>query len=558
MANDEGKERGGGILGLGVAFGSTRVASEGPSRTTPTGEPSLARGAPTGGAFRILVIGGFAPGADYATTGPSPRAPLEVTPATFDDVMATIEPSLAIDVEDPSDPRGKPLRAKLSFRRMKSFRPDAILQEVEELRALRSADVPHPATVAEREAPAADTADTAGLLDSILGSMARDAPSIEARQAEANHRKRGALLACILEHAEVRRLERTWRGLKLLVDRAVGNGVTVSIANATVDEVDSVLARATQNDERGPFDLLLVDHELGVDSRSLRLAEEWAKRAETIAAPLVTNAHPEVLGFDDLVQLSKTSRRVRSTEGPRAALFRALAAKDSTRWLLLAMNGVFLRPAYTSESARTGEVPFEDHSPLRGGAAWVVAILAAAAFSGSGWACAVGEARYRTVPALGVEIVQDRGSEVSTAAEVLVSPEVAGEAAAAGITLVSSVVNTDVAVLPFARMVYRGPVGGGGVQAPAELTLADQLFIGHMVHLITDVASMIPRDTDAAAARDTARIALLSMFAGEGSAATPAVETRLVDSSSVLEVTLRPRGFRGVTIGEVTLSAGLG
>jgi type VI secretion system protein ImpC len=537
------QEEAGGIKGFRVGFG----------------EASEAEAAPAG-SFRILVVGGFAARAELATT-PRPTGagdPIAIAAATFDEVMAQLDSPFEIEVPNPAS-QGKPLPIRLSFPRLRSFRPDVLVQEVEAFRALRRDDPPPPSPAQATPAPA-PTAGGKSLIDDILAGMA-SVPAASAvtsapiAQAHANGAREAALLGSILGHPEVRRLERAWRGLKLLVERAVRGGVTVAVVSAEIDEVEGALARAAAPSDAGTTDLFVVDYEVGPSARDLERAERWSLRAEAIPAPLVTNASPEVLGFDDLEQLARTHRRVRSVEDPRAVAFRALTEKDATRWLLLAMNGALLRPAHSPETTRLRDVAFEESAPLDGGAAWLVAIAVARAFQDRGWGCALTEPKYRTTSDLSVHLVDDRGGQVSIATRAFVSTEVAGEAAAGGVAVVTAVRDRDAAVLPFAPMVYRGPVGREGVRGAAELTLGDQLFVARMVPLITELAATIPRDTDAAAARDTARIALLSLFARPDVA--PAVDARVV-GGTVLEITLRPKGFEGLGLPEITLSAPLG
>jgi type VI secretion system protein ImpC len=530
-------ERGGGVAGFRVGFGE--AAAPGSADDEP------------GGTFRIVVVGGFAANADVATGArPRPSAPLVITPETFDEVMSELNPSLTIEVPDPSAPREKPLRLTLSFPKVRSFRPDVVVKEVDAFRALQREPDPAPAA----SPPTAASGGSGSLIDDILAGMTGSSPSPAKPPATASDERKGALLGSILGHQEVRRLERAWRGLKLLVDRAGRGGVVVAIVSAEVDEVETALARAAKASAGGAIDLFVVDYEVGATARDLERAERWAACAESVPAPLVTNGRPELLGFDDLAQLARTNRRIRGLEDARAVAFRALTEKDATRWLVLAMNGVFLRAAHTAETARLPGSSFVERAPLEGSAAWVVAAAAASAFVGCGWACALTQPKYRTLADLPVHLVGEQGAEMSIAAESFVPAEVASEAAAAGVTVLTAVRDRDAVVLPVAQMAYRGPVGPQGVRGAAELTLADQLFVARMVPLITELAATIPHDADAAAARDTAKIALLSLFASDA----PVVDARIVRETKVLEVTIRPRGFRGVDVPEVVLSAALG
>ncbi len=535
---DREDARTGGIVDYRVGFGDAPAVNEDASA----------------GTFRIVVVGGFTASADFATGASAPDKPIAITPATFDEVMAQLAPALAIDVPDPAAPRGKPLRLALSFPRLRSFRPDALVRDVGAFQALGRDAGPGPQAP---PSPGAATRAAGSVIDDILAGMAGAAPATSSPRGGAANEAKAALLRAILGHAEVRRLERAWRGLKLLVDRAARGGVTIEIVAADVERVEEALDRCAKHGEGPAVDLFVVDWEVGAHARDLERAERWARCAEGALAPLVTNVRAEVLGFDDLEQLGRTNRRVRSLEDPRAVAFRALTEKDSTRWLLFALNGVVLREAYTTESARLDGIPFSEEAPLIGGATWVVASTAAVAFAGCGWACALTEPAYRTTSGLSVQTIKDGGVDISTAGEASLTSDVAREAAAAGVTALTTVRDRDALVLPFAPMVFRGPVGKEGVRAAAELTLPDQLFVARMVPLVTELAATIPRDADDKAASDTARIVLLSLFAMEGAHA-PVVDATVHRESSTLEVTIRPRAFHGVSLPEITLGAPLG
>jgi hypothetical protein len=98
------------------------------------------------------------------------------------------------------------------------------------------------------------------------------------------------------------------------------------------------------------------------------------------------------------------------------------------------------------------------------------------------------------------------------------------------------------------------------VSGAASGTLGDQLFVARVAHAVVQLAAAIPRDTPPAAAREVARLALADLFAKAAPAAAraPEADVALVQDEALLEVTVRPRGFLGVGLAEVTLRARLG
>src|ERR1700690_3148708 len=95
------EDRSGGISSFGVSFGDTSAAGPGKNEDQP---------------FRIVVVAEVVPGADWSTGRVPPLDPIPIDAATFDQVMAALAPSLAIDVADPFGGKALPLRIDLVLR----------------------------------------------------------------------------------------------------------------------------------------------------------------------------------------------------------------------------------------------------------------------------------------------------------------------------------------------------------------------------------------------------------------------------------------------------------
>lgn len=487
--------------------------------------------------FHVLVVAALHPGADHSTSSAF-HEPIRFERATFDEVMATVGPALAIDVPDPgaAGPRGKPIRVDVAFKAMRSFRPDALMEDVAMLRELAATYVAPP------------PARGGSLVDDILSGMG------PASTGSTDHA--ATLLAAIVHHPEVRRLERAWRGLHFLASRADRDKVVVDAIHAHAEDVEATLERIAQRRDLQAFDLVVVDHALGSSARDLARIESWASLAERMGAPLVANASPELVGENDLAMLGRTQRRLRASDDPRAMAVRSLAAKDATRWIALAMNGAVARPRHTGPVKRTNGLVFDEQDELVVGAAHLVATLACESFAKTGWACALAGPAHGVVRGLPVRSLDDRGTEVATPLEALVTEPTAAEAAAAGMILFASAANQDIAVLTRASMLHRAPSTSGGTAAAASLGLADQLFVARVAQAVVQLAAAIPRETPPAAACDVARLALADLFGAEASN-RPAIDVSIAGAPPRLEVTVRPRGFFDVRLEEAILEAPL-
>jgi hypothetical protein len=485
--------------------------------------------------FHVLVVAALHPDADHSTSGAF-HDPIRFERATFDEAMATVGPELAIDVPDPGAPRGKPIRVDVAFKAMRSFRPDALIEDVAMLRELAAAYV----------APA--PARGGSLVDDILSGMG------PASARPTDHA--ATLLASIVHHPEVRRLEQAWRGLHFLASRTDRDKVVIDAVHAHAEDVEATLERIARRSDLEAYDLVVVDHAVGSSARDLARIESWASLAERMGTPLVANGSPELVGENDLATLGRSERRLRASDDPRAVTVRSLAAKDATRWIALAMNGAVARPRHTGPVKRTNGLVLDEQAELVVGAAHLVATLACESFGKTGWACALAGPAHGVLRGLPVRSLDDRGTEVATPLEALVAEPTAAEAAAAGMILFASAANQDIAVLTRASMLHRAPSTSGGTAAAASLGLADQLFVARVAQAVVQLAAAIPRETPPAAACEVARLALADLFGGQASN-RPALDVTIAGAPPSLEVTVKPRGFFDVRLDEATLAAPL-
>jgi type VI secretion system ImpC/EvpB family protein len=376
------------------------------------------------------------------------------------------------------------------------------------------------------------------------------------------------ILTDLVQHPEVRRIERAWRGLRLLVEQCdFRAGVEVDVVPVTgpehVEEALAALARAGATEsERAPVDVVVVDSHVDATAVDLDRLARWADIAEQMRAPLLTNGAPGVLGVDSLGAVAKLTRRRSTSDDPRSVAVRGFAARDASRWVVLALNGALARAPYTASTSRVRDFSFAEdaadaESHLFVGAALVIAALCAKSYTRTGWPTQIVGPRDGQLGNLPVHEVEDRGQRVAIPLETFVSAEAQGDLAREGFLVLSSAANHDAAIVGKAPVVYRGPTAGARDDAPAQATLADQLFIGRFANAVEQLAAAIPADTNASAASEVARATLMELFAGAPPAG-PEVDVKVDAAKHRLEVTVRPRRFAGIGIEEVTLGAPLG
>ncbi|MBX3184487.1 MAG: type VI secretion system contractile sheath large subunit [Polyangiaceae bacterium] len=376
-----------------------------------------------------------------------------------------------------------------------------------------------------------------------------------------------ALLGAILRHPEVQRLEATWRGLWLLLERAnLGAGVELDLlpAGDGTEGISQALTRLAAREgiheaERAPVDLIVVDREVSASQHDLKALEAWATLAELMRAPIVTAGSHELVGVDQLRELSFSERRHAGSTDPRAVAARAVASRDAARWVCLTLNRALVRSAYTEETARTKDIRFTQDPALPGAHVfirgyWVVAALVMESFVRTGLGTDI-TGQGGVLANLPVHEVEDRGERAAIPVEVFISSESQSELARTGVAALGCARNRDLVVLSHAPVFYREPSQTGGDARPAELSLADQLFVGRFSHAVEMVAAAIPSHTPARAAGEVAQIALLDFFRNPPPVG-PEVEATVENGNLI--VTVRPRRFAGIGLGEVTLAAPLG
>ena len=488
-----------------------------------------------------------------------------------------------------------PARAQLVRILPKPAWADALTSEVQEGRAAAPAPVAQKATPAQSGggtgldalfdkidvgAPRVETApvpmpapDTvpnrfSDIIGKLTKSVKDDRPApVVGKAKEKIERAFARILQDILHHPQVRRLEQSWRGLKLLVDRCDHRaGVEVDVLSTDVDGVEATLVRLAsrkgEESQRAPVDLLLVDHEVRPTAAELERLERWATIAEAMRAPMIVNGGPTLLGLDDLGALASAKKRLASFEEPRALAVRNIASRDAMRWVTIAINGVVARLPYTTQAARVKDLPFAEDAADRAsivfaGAGWVVAALAAASYVRIGWPTQMAGPRHGIFENLPVYEVKEQAGTYALPLEALANTDAQAEVARAGMTLLSCAPNHDAAILARAPVLYRGKSVAAG-DAPAEIALGDQLFAARVANAVEQLAAAIPDATPPAAISDVARVTMAELFSIASAPRAPEVSVRVDGAKKALEVTVRPHGFASVELEELTFSAPLG
>jgi type VI secretion system protein ImpC len=435
-------------------------------------------------------------------------------------------------------------------------------------------DTGSPAPAAEPAAAAATTASSrvAALIASVThGARTGVRPGEAVARVE---RALGAQIGAILQHPEVRRLERAWRGLRLLVERAGShNGLRVDVISARPDEAADALrrsARGARSAGEPPIGFAVVDVEVEGSAASLARFVAIAQAAEETAIPCVLNATADLLGVPDLAAVERLDHKAGLFEAAPRAPWRSAVARHAARWVALACNGALARAPYDKGSARVREavvheLPDDDGGYVWTAPAWLVGTLVAKSFRETGWPARItgaqaGVVENLPVRELGAGYEGAEGMAIPT--ETFLSTETQRALARMGVLAFGSAPNSDAAVIMAAPTAYVPPAKRSYDSASTEpeerldpVSLGDQLFVARLAQFLRALCARIPADSDPAEVQPVLEAAVWELF-DKSPPAGPELVVRV--ASGVAQVTVRPRRFLGVALEEMSLEVPLG
>jgi type VI secretion system protein ImpC len=299
------------------------------------------------------------------------RRAISITQATFDTVMSSLAVRMRFDVPDRIGGAGG-LTVELTLQGIDSFSPDAVARQVPlltRLLGLRSAllDRRHGRTSAEQLAE--HLAALSGGLPGPLGRLADGA--VGANTLDTLVATIDGLLSAqvnaIIHHAIFQRLERTWRGLRLLIDATDSSENTiVEILNISRDDLQldfedaaditkSGLFKKVYTSEYGqfggePYGQIVADYAFDASPRDLALLQKAAAVASMAHSPFITAAAPRMFALDSLSGLSGIADLHALFEGPQYRVWHAFRDSDDSRSIILTVPRCLLRQPYGPDS----------------------------------------------------------------------------------------------------------------------------------------------------------------------------------------------------------------
>lgn len=513
--------------------------------------------------FKILVASEFSPRVFPSGASLSAGPLRRIDRLSFDSVFAELAPRVTLDVRDRlSDSRG-PKIVTLQLENLRSLGPDCIADQIPATRdlirlcgamkGLREAKIglaelrsllasftnrsnvlesveralapravpssPPPsgdldALLDMVETPSSAAARGAGAdasrLDALIRTLVQSAGRSERVDGRAVEAAIGEIDAAVssqvdevLHHPEFRRLEATWCGLKLLVERTDFERPIMIELLATdrehlLERFDSLVYEPeSASVSVDPVSLVVLDFEFGRSPADLDLLRALSERAAVISTPILAPVGPPFFGVDRAGALEAKVGLRQEFAGPEFAKWKGLRESDHARWLGLIANRFLLRPDYGSDggAARTfrytESLPqgSEDDLRLWGNPAWVVASLAARSFARLGWCTdMMGQRAAGTAQDLPVRTRTRRGAEpTSHPLEMFVTDEIERDLSSNGLMTLSAPYSCDRACLRFAPAVHAPahyPDPTDNARAKLQSTIPFQMFVGRVIQYV--------------------------------------------------------------------------
>src|SRR4051812_14941254 len=178
-------------------------------------------------------------------------------------------------------------------------------------------------------------------------------------------------LNTVIQDAEFQRLERSWRGLHYLVNRAeTSTMLKLRLLNATKDEIQKDLERAVEFDQSAqfkkiyeeeygtfggsPYSLIVGDYEFGRSPQDIKWLEKMSNVAAAAHAPFIAAASPQMFDVDSFETLSNPRDLAKIFESTELVPWRSFRDSEDSRYVSLCLPHFLLRSPYGRDMRPNG------------------------------------------------------------------------------------------------------------------------------------------------------------------------------------------------------------
>jgi type VI secretion system protein ImpC len=184
-------------------------------------------------------------------------------------------------------------------------------------------------------------------------------------------------LAAILHHADLQKLEGTWRGLNhLVMNSETSAKLKIKVLNVAKRELFKDVDKASEFDQSGvfkklyenefgspggePYGALVGDYEFTNHPDDVNLLGKMSNVAAAGFCPFIAAASPRLLGFDRWTELSKPRDIEKIFDTVEYAKWKSYRESEDSRFVTLVMPRVLARLPYGTATAPVEEFDFEE------------------------------------------------------------------------------------------------------------------------------------------------------------------------------------------------------
>jgi len=382
----------------------------------------------------------------------------------------------------------------------------------------------------------------------------------------------GAQIGAILQHPEVRRMERAYRGLRFVFDRSQRiPGLLLDVVSIGSEGAAATFARVAARSTDIPYSLAVVDTEIDGTAKSFTDLLSIGETAENNVIPALVNGVEGLLGVGDLASVERIDNKMGLFTAAHRAPWRSVAGKTPLRWVSVVMNGFLARAPYDKQTSRVREAPIKETPADHEGFVWTAPVWAIAAltiksFQDTGWPGRIAGTKNGLVENLPVREIEEDGQALAVPTQAFVSTESQRELAKIGVLLLASAPNSDAAYVHAAPTAYVQPEKKTYDSAttepenrPPAISLVDELFVARLVQFTRALGSKIPRDSDPREAEEVLKAAVWALFEkAPPSGPQLSVKVQKTSDGLVADISVEPRRFLGVTLEQFGFQMPLG
>lgn len=214
----------------------------------------------------------------------------------------------------------------------------------------------------------------------LEGSMtvSRDTEAmINARIAQIDHLV-SIQLNEVMHHPDFQKLEASWRGLKMLMDRSeTGTQLKIKVLNVNKRELLRDLQRAAEFDQSAafkkvyeeefgvfggsPFAALVGDYEFSKHPEDIELLEKMSQVAAAAHAPFLTAASSDMFNLDSYASLDAPRDLAKIFDTNEYAKWKSFRNSEDSRYVALTCPHVLMRLPYGRDGVQIDDFAYEEH-----------------------------------------------------------------------------------------------------------------------------------------------------------------------------------------------------